>query len=115
MDVCGKNFWRLISKQSIELSMIYLLVLHGLLLNLFAFVQVASIPFVDSINFTGMMELRRENDVHSDPITIPRGFLFGRKRVTSAYVSALIWLFVCHCLPHLSEMFLFEEKGQASN
>ncbi len=33
------------------------------------------------------MELKREADAHSDPIFIPRGLLFGKRRVTSAYVS----------------------------
>lgn len=44
------------------------------------------VPFVDLKTFPGYLELKRENDAHSDPIIIPRGLLFGRTRVTSAYV-----------------------------
>ncbi len=49
--------------------------------------KVNTIPFVDLQNFPGVVELNREADAHSDPIFIRNGLLFGKRRVTSAYVS----------------------------
>ncbi len=60
---------------------------HRLCIYYIAQLQVDAIPFVDLQNFPGVMELKRETDAHSDPIFIPRGLLFGNKRVASAYVS----------------------------
>ena len=49
------------------------------------------VPFVNLKTFPGALELKQENDAHSDPIIIPRGLLFGRTRVTSAYVSLILF------------------------
>lgn len=58
-------------------------------LNLLFFL-VEAIPFVDLKNFPGVMELDKVIDAHSDPLTIPRGLLFGREKLTSVYVSCCL-------------------------
>ena len=45
--------------------------------------------FFDVTCYPEVMELNRETDAHSPSINIPGGLIFGRKLVTTAFVSAI--------------------------
>ena len=60
------------------------------------------VPYFDLEGFPGVEELKREKDANSEPISIPRGILFGNRIVTTAFVSNLAKVSSKTLVPRLS-------------
>ena len=82
----AKNYSLHLTYQVHSFSLIIVIIIFFIIYGTVLYIEPVGVPFVDLKTFPGYLELKRENDAHSDPIIIPRGLLFGRTRVTSAYV-----------------------------